>query len=261
MSENILEGDFGPIARRRTRVASIAVVMLLCVVAGAFIWRFAELGEFAYGKWALYLSWEGWAFLLGGLINTVNVMVVDAVLALIVGALVALGQLSSNRVFRWMSIGYAEIFRSLPTLLLVVFFYFGLSSLGISAFWSIVLGSAIYNSAAYSNIFKAGVLTLDRGQFDAASALGLPATKSMRFVIAPQAFRRMLPSTLSQSVILLKDSSLGFFIGYEELLRRGQIAGSFSQNFMQSYLVVGIIYIIVCMILSHFARVLERRSR
>ena len=71
----------------------------------------------------------------------------------------------------------------------------------------------------------------------------------------------MLPSTLSQSVILLKDSSLGFFIGYEELLRRGQIAGSFSQNFMQSYLVVGIIYIIVCMILSHFARVLERRSR
>lgn len=260
MTHLILERDFGPNARRNARIASAIAALVLSGLAVALIVRFISLGEFAFDKWSLYFTLEGWRFLLGGLANTLKVVACTTGIALVVGALTALGQLSRWQIIRRISVAYAEIFRSLPTLLLILFCYFGLSSLGISAFWSIVIGSALYNSAALSNIFRAGVQSLDRGQSDAAAALGLTRAATMRRVLAPQAVRRMMPSIVSQLIILLKDSSLGFFIGYEELLRRGQIAGSFTQDFLQSYFVVGLIYLALCFALSRLARYLEQRT-
>jgi glutamate transport system permease protein len=261
MTDTLLERDFGPKARRNARIASVIAVVIIVAVVTVVILRFAALGELSYEKWALYFSIEGWVFLLGGLGNTLGVVLCTSVIALAAGATVTLGQLSRWSPVRRAAVAYAEIFRSLPTLLLILFCYFGLSSLGISAFWSIVLGSAAYNSAALSNIFRAGVLTLDGGQADAAAALGLSRRAAMRRVLAPQAVRRMMPSIVSQMIILLKDSSLGFFIGFEELLRRGQIAGSFTQDFLQSYFVVGCIYLVLCFSLSRVARALEKRGR
>lgn len=260
MTHLILEKDFGRKARRKARIASIISVLILFAGTAAIVLQFAHLGELDYDKWELYFSFAGWAFLFGGLANTMQVVIYTALIAFIIGAIIALGQLSGFTLIRRLSIVYAETFRSLPTLLLILFCYFGLSSLDISAFWSIVIGSAAYNSATLSNIFRAGIETLDSGQRDAASALGLSRNATMRKVLAPQAIKRMMPSIVSQMIILLKDSSLGFFIGFEELLRRGQIAGSYTQDFLQSYFVVGLIYLALCFGLSRLAKVLERRD-
>lgn len=240
--------DIGPRGRRTLRRLSMAVTVVIAAGIALVVYGLYSKGELAGAKWELFAVWPTWKFLLGGLANTLKVAVVDGLIAISIGVLVALGQLSAHRVLRWPSVLYAEGFRSLPTLLLVLFAYFGLPPLGfeISAFWALVLGSAAYNSAALSNIFKAGIASLSRGQFQAASSLGMSYWVSMRYVIWPQAFRRMLPSTIAQFVVLLKDSSLGFFIGYEELLRQSEVIGSYSNNFLQSYLVVGVIYILLC---------------
>jgi glutamate transport system permease protein len=110
-------------------------------------------------------------------------------------------------------------------------------------------------------IFRAGILSLDRGQREAAVSIGLPYWPMMRIVILPQAFRRMTPTIVSQTVTLLKDTSLGFFIAYEELLRVGQIAGEFGGNALQTLTVVAAMYLVVNFMLSRLARHLEVRQR
>lgn len=240
--------DIGPVGKRKLRRLSTVIALVIAAGAALLVYGLYAKGELASSKWALFGVWPTWRFLLGGLVNTLKVAVVDALIAISIGALIALGQVSTHRFLRWPSVLYAEGFRSLPTLLLVLFAYFGLPPLGfeISAFWALVLGSAAYNSAAFSNIFKAGIKSLGRGQFQAAASLGMNYWVRMRFVIWPQAFRRMLPSTIAQFVVLLKDSSLGFFIGYEELLRQSEVVGAYTNNFLQSYLVVGVVYILLC---------------
>jgi glutamate transport system permease protein len=119
----------------------------------------------------------------------------------------------------------------------------------------------LYNSAVLAEIFRAGILSLDRGQTEAAEAIGLGYWQTMGLVLIPQAVRRMVPAIVSQLVTLLKDTSLGFVVPYEELLRRGNILGQFSRNVLQSLFVVALIYLVVNLILSRIARRLEVRQR
>jgi glutamate transport system permease protein len=116
-----------------------------------------------------------------------------------------------------------------------------------------------YNSAVLGEVFRAGILSLDRGQGEAASAIGLSYWQGMRLVILPQALRRMVPAIVSQLVTLLKDTALGFIIGYEELLRRGQLTDIF--NPLQPLMVASAMYVAVNFTISRIARWLEVRQR
>jgi glutamate transport system permease protein len=262
LTTSILERDFGPRARRNARIASIVAAFLFAAIIVYALGLFARAGGLAAAKWAPFLSLDVWQFFAGGLEATFKIAFVDAALSIAIGALVALGQVSERPVLRWLSILYAECFRGLPTLLLVLFVYFAFPALGINVtgYWSVVLGSAAYNSAVLSNVFKAGILSIPRGQVEASYSIGLSWWETMRLIISPQAFQRMLPSTVAQLVVLFKDSSLGFFIGYEELLRRTQIVGAFSENLIQSYIVAAVLYFILCYSLSWLARLLERSN-
>jgi glutamate transport system permease protein len=262
MTPSALERDYGPRARRNAHIASLvasAVITAALLYAG---YLFSQAGGFAANKWSPFLSLNLWKFLGAGLVETFKIAIVDAVLSVVVGAIVALGQVSKHRSLRWPAIVYSECFRGLPTLLLILFMYFAFPAFGInvSAYWAVVIGSAAYNSAVLSNVFKAGILSLDRGQVEASYSIGLTEWETMRLIVAPQAFQRMLPSVVAQMVVLFKDSSLGFFIGYEELLRRTQIIGAFSENLIQSYMVAGVLYFVLCYAISRFARVLERTN-
>ena len=174
---------------------------------------------------------------------------------------------------RWISGTYVEIFRALPSLLLILFGFFGLpvilaavpEGLGlpnqVSRFWALVIGLTLYNSAVMAEIVRAGVLSLPKGQSEAAEALGLRRGQVQRMVILPQAVARMLPSLIAQGVVVLKDTSYGFVIGFEELLRRGQIAGEATADVLQAYVIVAVIYVSVCLALSQVARAVEGRQR
>ena len=267
-------GDvLGPQGRRRALATSVVgglVVVLLLYVA---VDRLADRGQLAGERWTELLSADGIELLAGGLVKTLQAAAAAIVLSVLLGMVMALGRLSRFRAARWLAGTYVEVFRALPSLLLVLFGFLGLPELlqllpdglglpqTISKYAALVIGLTLYNSAVMAEIVRAGVLSLPRGQSEAGVALGLGRGQVQRLVVLPQAINRMLPSLIAQSVVVLKDTSYGFVIGYEELLRRGQIAGEFTADLLQAYTIVAVVYVAVCLLLSRFARQVESRQR
>jgi glutamate transport system permease protein len=259
----ILADALGPRARRRVLVVSVVAAAAVLALLSIALRRFADKGQLDAEKWKLFTQWGVIKFFLGGAANTLRVALAAMVLAVLLGFGLALGRLALNKPARWLTGLYIQIFRGLPVLLFILFAYNGLPKLGIdlSKAQYLVLALTAYNSAVLGEIFRAGILSLDRGQSEAAYAIGLSYWQAMRLVVLPQALRRMVPAIVSQLVTLLKDTALGFIIGYEELLRRGQLSGIFGGNILQSLTVASLLYIVMNIALGQLARRLEVRQR
>jgi glutamate transport system permease protein len=261
---SVVLGDaLGPRGRRRVVVASAVASVVLAAAVVVVLRRLSVTGQLDGAKWSLLVKPLVLRYLLGGLVDTLRAAAVALALAMTIGTILALGRLSLNLAVRLASGTYVQFFRAVPLLILVVFLYLGLPKLGVnlSPYLALVAGLSIYNAAIFGEIFRAGILSLDRGQTEAALSLGLRRWQAMRLVVLPQAYRRMIPTILSQSVTLLKDTSLGVTVTYVELLRRGQIVGEFGRNTLQAYVAVALIYLVVNMTLSRVARHLEVRQR
>ncbi|MCA1656033.1 MAG: amino acid ABC transporter permease, partial [Pseudonocardiaceae bacterium] len=157
-------------------------------------------------------------------------------------------------------------FRAVPLLILIFLFYYGLPTVGVkmSPYAAVVLGLMLYNGSVLAEVFRAGILALPRGQAEAAYALGMRKTQVMVLILLPQALRAMMPTIISQLVVLLKDTALGFLITYEELLRFAQRIGGdgqFGRPFVPTALVVAAIYIGLCLLLTWLANYLQKRER
>ena len=261
---SVVLGDaLGPRGRRRAAVASAlasAVLLGLLIVA---LRRFSASGQLDPARWSLLAKPAAVRFLLGGLVNTLRAAALALIAAVAAGTLLALGRLSRRLPVRLAAGAYIQFFRSLPLLVLIIFMYFGLPTLGVSLspYWALVSGLAIYNAAVFGEIFRAGILSLDRGQPEAALSIGLRPWQAMWLIVLPQAYRRMIPTIVSQTVTLLKDTTLGFTVGYLELLRKAQIIGEYGNDLLQAYIVVAVIYLAVNIPLSRVARRLEVRQR
>jgi glutamate transport system permease protein len=257
-------GDvLGPRGRRQTRIlTAISGALILGFVVVALT-RLADKGQLDQAKWKPFTQWPVQKFFLEGLKTTVEVSLVSMAGAMVMGTILALARLSRTAVVRWITTLFVEFFRGLPLVLLIFFCALGLPAYGFdySVFWYVAIGLIVYNGAVLGEIFRAGILSLDRGQTEAAYSLGMGYWQAMLLVIIPQAARRMIPAIVSQLVTLLKDSSLGAAVAFEELLRRGRINGEFFQNPLQSLFVVAVLYIIVNFALSMLARRLEVRQR
>ena len=258
-----LGDELGPRGRRRVAIASVVSGLALAGLLVVGIQRVASKGQFSSRLWKPLTQWSVLKFLLGGLQNTMKAALVAMVLAIVVGLVLALARLARNRPVRWVAGGYVEFFRAVPLLLLIFFCYFGLpkQDLHPSPFQALILGLTIYNGAVLGEIFRAGILSLDRGQTEAASAIGLTYWQSMRGVILPQAARRMSPAIVSQLITLLKDTALGFIIIYDDALRRAEQTGSFFGNRLQAIALIAVCYIVINLSLSRFARWLEVRQQ
>ncbi len=257
-------GDaLGPRGRRMTRVVSVISAVVIVGFVVLALLRLADKGQLDRSKWEPFTQPSVQRFLLQGLRATVQAAVDAMIGAIIVGALMALARLSRTPPLRWLATAYVEFFRGLPLILLIFFSAFGLPTYGVrlSVFWYLALGLIIYNGAVLGEIFRAGILSLDRGQSEAAYSLGMTYWQSMLLVVIPQAARRMVPAIVSQLVTLLKDTSLGAAVTYFELLRRARVNGEFFGNMLQSLFVAAVLYIIVNFSLSRLARWLEVRQR
>ncbi|GAA4939027.1 amino acid ABC transporter membrane protein 2 (PAAT family) [Actinomycetospora succinea] len=256
----------GPRAKARNTVAGVVTLVFVAALVGVIIWRLAATGQLDARAWEWILYENVQLALLDGLVNTLRAFASGAVLALVLGALLALGRLSDHRWLRTLSSWFVELFRAVPLVVLMFLFYYGLPSVGItvSTYAAVVLGLTLYNGAVLAEVFRAGVLAVPRGQSEAAYALGLRKSGVMRFVLLPQAVRSMLPAIVSQLVVLLKDSALGFLITYPELLFQAQFLGSnatLGSPLIPVAMVVAVIYIALCLLLSWLASWLEARSR
>ena len=261
---SVLYDELGPRGRRRVRTASIAVYALLALLAFAALRQLGERGQLEGRRWANLGNHDLLTFLGKGLWNNVRAAVVAMALALVLATVLALGRLSRNRLARWVAGFVVETFRGLPQLLLILGAALLLPRYGyeVPVFYYLVVGLTLYQGAVLAEIFRAGILSLDRGQSEAAYAIGLTYRQAMALVVVPQAVRRMLPSIVSQLVTLFKDTSLGYAIGYEEMVRRGRNASTeFSESLLQIALLVAVTFIVINMALSYGARRLEGRQQ
>ena len=271
MTAPVLADALGPRARRRTLVASAVVTVAMVFVLWVAFGRLVDKGQLTGAKWDPVFDGATLRFLAGGLGNTVKVALAAMVLAIAIGGLMALGRLARNAPLRWATGAYVEFFRAMPLLLLILFAAVAMPIYDLRPgppfreLTYLLLGLTIYNSAVLGEIFRAGILSLDRGQMEAASALGLRYWAAMWLVVIPQAVRRMVPAIVSQLVTLLKDTSLawvlGLAVGDMELLRRAKSLGEFYGNPLQFYSTVAVVYIVINFALSRLARWLEVRQR
>ncbi|MET7855781.1 amino acid ABC transporter permease [Streptomyces sp. NPDC005318] len=251
----------GPVTRKRHRAYGIVSTVLIVALVGWIIYLLFHTGQFTSTKWSPFVYKGIQELLLRGLGNTLKAFAYAAVLSLLLGAVLAVGRLSEHRVVRWVSTLLVEFFRAMPVLVMIFFIFVALKVQPLPA---LVAGLTLYNGSVLAEVFRTGVNAVERGQREAAYALGMRKTQVMSFVLAPQAVRAMLPAIISQLVVALKDTSLGFLITYEEFLHAGKLIASnldYDLPFIPVVMVISPIYIGMCMLLSWFATWVAKRER
>jgi His/Glu/Gln/Arg/opine family amino acid ABC transporter permease subunit len=214
------------------------------------------------GNWAPFTDPAIWGFIAAGLALTLQIAVGAGLLSLVFGVLLALARLSPRRALSLPAGVYVETMRSLPLFLLILYTFLAGPRIGLSLepVPAAIVGLTLYTSAVMAEIVRAGIGSLPRGQTDAAFALGLGYPQALRFVILPQALRRMTPALVSQLITLTKDTSLASLIGVNELARRAGILYNNYFNPVETLLVVAGIYFAICSSLSALSRRLEPRD-
>jgi len=227
------------------------------------------LGGCSSGSWGWYVvdpttpaGQRNLMFLIDGLYYTIALSVTAILISIILGLLVALPGLARQRPPRIINRVYVELVRAVPILVLILWVYYGLpqvADISISVFWAGVLALAISDSAFQAEIFRAGIQSVDRGQHEAAHSISLGYVDKMRFVILPQAIKRILPALGNQLVYMLKMSSLVSVIGMEELTRRANELVVTEYRPLEIYTVLVIEYLVLILLVSAAVRRLELR--
>ena len=201
-------------------------------------------------------------FLIDGLYYTITLSLTAILISVCLGLLIALPGLSSSRAPRVINRVYVELVRAVPILVLILWVYYGLpqvADLSISVFWAGVIALAISDSAFQAEIFRAGIQSIDRGQYEAAHSISLSYRDTMRYVILPQAIKRILPALGNQLVYMLKMSSLVSVIGMQELTRRANELVVTEYRPLEIYTVLVLEYLVLILLVSAAVRWLERR--
>lgn len=256
----------GPIARRRTIIGSVIAGVIVVVLVWLVGDRLAANGQFEAEKWSPFIEQQGLiAFLGQGILATLTAAVAALAFALILGIALAVGRLSNQRWLRGVCTAIVELFRGAPVLLMMLFFFLAFPivfGLDFPPFWTVVLALTLFNGAVICEVVRAGVASLPRGQEEAACAIGMRRMQVLQFILLPQALRLMLPTLISQFVVLLKDTSLGFVVGYQELLQRSQVVQLMFNNPLQTFAITAVLYIIINSVVSRLSHwVSDRQAR
>ena len=266
-SASVLFDAPGPRARVRNRVISAVTLTVAAVVVWAVVARLADKGQLTAAKWRPFLTANLWkTYVLPGIEGTLTAAALSIVLAVILGFLLGVGRLSHVGVISWPCAVIVEFFRAVPVLIMMIFAYFLYALYDTFpskhlALAGVVTGLTLYNGAVIAEIVRAGVTALPRGQAEAADALGLRRGQTMRSILLPQAITSMLPVLVSQLVVVLKDTAIGYQITFVEMVRQGTVVGSSYGNYIPALIVIALLMISVNFALSAAATRLERRLR
>lgn len=251
----------GPHTRRRHFLYGIVSTVVILGLLAWILYLLFDTNQFTAAKWRPFAYKGIQELLLKGLGNTLKAFAYASVLSLLLGAVLATGRLSVHRPVRWLATLCVEFFRAMPVLVMIFFIFVALKVQPLPA---LVAGLTLYNGSVLAEVFRTGINAVDRGQREAAYALGMRKTQVMTHVLAPQAVRAMLPTIISQLVVALKDTSLGYLITYEEFLHAGKLIASnldYDLPFIPVVMIISPIYIGMCMLLSWFATWVARRER
>ena len=255
----------GPKARFRHNIIAVVGGLAIAALLFLLVRALAAKDQFTAAKWSPFLEAEVWTSdLLPGLRATLLAAFFSIILAVVCGILLGMGRLSQLRGVRWACGTFVEFFRAVPVLMMMLFAYyvflFGFQISGdFLSLYGVIAGLTFYNSSVIAELIRSGVGALPTGQREAGLAIGLTPFQTLRMVLLPQSITLMLPSIVSQMVVVLKDSALGFLILYEELVRAGQTLASLRGNLIPTFVVLAAIFIVINYLLTLVARYLERR--
>lgn len=248
----------GPKARRRYRIIAVVWVAVLVTVAAAAVWKLYTENQFTARQWEPFVTPRLMLELLKGLGWTILAAVLAIIPAVFFGLLFGVGKLSDHAAVRWPSWLVVEFFRAVPLLMLIIFIW-SVRGFPRGDFVALVLGLILYNGSVLAEIVRAGVNAVPKGQAEAAYSVGLRKTQVMTIVQLPQAIKIMLPSLVSQCIVALKDTSLGFYVLAPGLTYAGRELWRTFNNYLAVAIVLGIIYIVLNLLLTWLASYLDRR--
>ena len=262
MSASVLFDAPGPKTVARHRTYSIVSILVLVALVAFAVWRLYDRDQLEYALWEPFVTPKYLDFILvDGLLQTLKMAFFSIIFAVMIGLVLGIGKLSDRGWIRWPAWLVVEFFRAAPVLLLMVFAFY-LLSIGngpLSPFWCVVIALTLYNGAVLAEVFRAGINAVPQGQSEAAYAIGMRKSQVMTTVLLPQGVKIMLPSIISQMVVALKDTSLGYYITAPGLTAVGKPLYLEFGNQVPTAIVITGIYVTINLILTWIATVVQKR--
>ncbi|WP_031080760.1 amino acid ABC transporter permease [Streptomyces sp. NRRL WC-3549] len=264
MSASVLYDAPGPKALVRNRVYAVVGSLAIVALVAVGVMRLADKGHLAPEMWDIFNYSGIRQNIADGVLATLKVFGLAAAGSLVLGVVLAVGRLSDHKPVRWLATGFIELFRSIPLLITIYAIWVGF--LTDYSMWALAVGLSVYNGCVQAEVLRAGINSVPKGQSEAAYALGMSKTQVMVGVLIPQAVRAMLPTIISQLVVTLKDTSLGYIILYPELLNSARLIASNTlvngqYPYVSTIAVIGVVYVAMCLLLSALATWIEKRGR
>nr|WP_073295055.1 amino acid ABC transporter permease [Parolsenella massiliensis] len=252
----------GPKTRRKMLVGTALSLAALAALVAWVVYRFWVTGQLAPKYWELF-SWRTtWRYLFAGLEGTFAVALTAAVLSIVLGMLLMLGRTSHLRVLSVVCAVLTNVLRGIPSLLFIYFFFFAMPNLGIKmpAFWMLCIPVTLAASGVLAEVFRAGVNAVPRGQTEAGLSIGLSRWKVKTKIVLPQAVRLVIPSLISQLVVVVKDTALAYVVSYPDLMQNAQVLRTNYDALVSTFLVVALIYIVINYLINKVAVYVSRRT-
>jgi len=260
-SASVLFDVPGPRTVARHRIYTVVALVALVATLAFVVWRLYDTGQLTYDKWEVFVTPSYIrAILVDGLLVTLQMAVSAVLFAVVFGVVFGVGKLSDRTWIRWPCWAVVEFFRAVPVLLLMILVWF---SIGIekesSSYWAVVVALTLYNGAVLAEVFRAGILAVPSGQAEAAYAIGMRKSQVTNIVLLPQAVKIMLPAIISQMVVALKDTSLGYAVAAPGLTYLGKQIWNGEQNQVPTAIVLAAMYIAVNLVLTALATWVQKK--
>ena len=215
------------------------------------------MGDFDYG-----VIVDNIPFLWEGLLVTFKLTLLSIVGGILLGTFLALIRVAKIPVLSWIAAAYVNFFRSLPLILVIFWLYFLVPLIvgrPVGSFYSVLVAFVLFEAAYYSEIIRAGISSVSKGQLAAGRAIGLSYPQTMRYIILPQAFRAMVPVLLTQAIILFQDTSLVYVVGLKDFLVSAELIANRDQRLVEMYIFIAVVYFVICFAASLWVRRLQKR--
>jgi glutamate transport system permease protein len=261
MSTSVLFDAPGPRTVRRHRLYTVLTVAVLLAALALVVLRLNSRDQFAGDKWEVFVTPSYVEFILNGLVDTLQMAAGGILGAMVLGLVLGIGKISDHQWIRTPCWAVVEFFRAVPVLMLMIFFFsiYGIYNGTSGPFWCVVWALSLYNGAVLAEVFRAGLLAVPKGQSEAAYAIGMRKSQVVWIVLLPQAVKIMIPAIISQCVVTLKDTSLGYAIAAPGLTAVARPIYLEFQNHIPVYLVIATLYIVVNLVLTALATWVQKR--
>ncbi len=252
----------GPKTRKKMTVGTVVTLLAVVALAAWVVYRFWVTGQLSAKYWQLFTWRTTWIYLGRGLLGTFEVALASAAIAIVLGLALMLGRTGRIAWLRVLCAAVTNFFRGVPSLLFIYFFFFTMPSVGVSMppFWMMVLPISFAASGVLAEVFRAGMNAVPKGQTEAGLSIGLSPWKVKTKIVMPQAIRFVIPSLISQLVVVVKDTALAYVVSYPDLMQNAQVLRTNYDAMVSTFLVVGLIYIVINYLINKVSVYVSRRT-